>query len=306
MQPLQSKSHLPKCEIRDLPFRHSEWDYHNVGLGHRITELLVQKEFFGASEILTRGNADQFDEFCEKHPTYNPNYPQGIDADLDPNAGNALATAAYSGNSKLVQHIITFGKVNIDLGNVYGSTPLFFTAGCKNKKEAYLAAEMLINAGVDVNLETFDESWNQAAGFNLKTGTYIMYEDDFDRSKHDENDLYKERAECHFVTFCDTPLWEAAENTNNLPLVKLLLVNGGMIYRPLSKEGQAFLNKAVTELFEKSKLFLCGHQDSSSSLTLFPIELMTHIANFRTQLILTTIVQDELENVSSFERKVIS
>lgn len=177
---------------------------------------------------------------------------------------------------------------------------------------------MLINAGADVNLASKIETDRiMAADYEEPGKDTIDNLEGFECTRHyfidndvgvfskttfirvnKESDPYKGKVRSqyyhelkHFL--CDTPLWLAAEKSKNLPLVKLLLLNDGKIYRPLSKDGLDAVNGAIAQLFEKSKLLFCSNQDSSSLLAVLPKELVHGIASIINQLILTTMVKDE-------------
>lgn len=142
---------------------------------------------------------------------------------------NSLMLAAQCGNVDLVQHIIKLGnKSLLNLGDVHRRTALSHAITCDDQGKAFLISKLLIEGGIDINLADF---------FDTPPGDPVVL---------------------------STPLWRAAEDTNHLPLLQLLILNGGIIYRPLTLQGQRNVNFAIQQLFDKIKLTLIAEQDQGS------------------------------------------
>ena len=150
----------------------------------------------------------------------------------------ALGRTAFQGNVALIHHIVQKGgKDLLCLGNESGWTPLYCAANCLSTEKGFLAAKALLSLGAEINTATFLETFNQTEG-----GTPSMA----------------------------TPLWAAAVKTQNIKLVKLLLIHGGAIH-PDTEQGIIYpgteeerrlpltlINQAKAELTEdgeKWKLF---------------------------------------------------
>lgn len=67
----------------------------------------------------------EFDDYCVKNPDCNPIYTYGT-RKFRPNGGYLLHIAAFKGNSKLVQHIITLSNSCINQGDLSGRTQGLF------------------------------------------------------------------------------------------------------------------------------------------------------------------------------------
>lgn len=104
----------------------------------------------------------------------------------------ALGKAALYGNTPLIHHIVRKGGTHLlHLGDYVGRTPLHYSTHCQDREKGFLAAKALLSLGSNINTAPFSPT-------------------------SDDN--------------MTTPLWYAAVRTQNLKLVKLLLIYGGAIH----------------------------------------------------------------------------
>lgn len=165
---------------------------------------------------------NDFKKLCCIYPRYEIKY---CGLQMGP---HALSRAASVGNVDLIYHIVMKmegGRCLLNVGDggssLYGRTgwtPLYFATNCPNPKRGYKAAKALLTLGADPNIAT-----------NSNTILEKTYPPN------------------------STPLYNVAERTKNLKLVKLLLLHNAAINPPLSPEGEAFIARAKLELAEKAK-----------------------------------------------------
>lgn len=124
---------------------------------------------------------------------------------------NALGCAAYKGNEGLVRHIIETRdpKLDVNLGDEIGRTPLLLATICTKKVQALAIASLLIDAGANVNLAV-------------------------DR---DESEIPKGA----------TPVWFAAQS-GHYPLTRLLLEKGAIIPDCLTVKGRKIVDSVQNDI----------------------------------------------------------
>lgn len=163
---------------------------------------------------------DGFKAICKLNPEYNFIYCNG-------QGTNIFHVAAAKGNYKLILHLLDKGMGEIypsldelsklhrreirleDLVNYSDNgfrTPLYLCVQkCKDARMAYLTAKTLIDFGANVKLS------------GISCGIYCKVK---------------------------SPLWIAAEKTKNLPLIQLLILHGGIVHWPLTKNGKKNIKMA--------------------------------------------------------------
>lgn len=154
-----------------------------------ICENYSRPSFFsGACDVIKAINSnttpEQFEERRAQYPTYELSHGGRC-------GWNALGSAAYGGNIKLIEHLVQTEKRElIDRGNELGFTPLH-CAVINNQLEA---AEKLLELGANVNIAT--RSSCIASGGTPEGAT---------------------------------PLWSAVHKTDNIALIVLLMRHGAII-----------------------------------------------------------------------------
>lgn len=181
-------------------------------------------------------------------------------AGLNSQRSNILAIAATKGNFHLVTHIIknrlieTYPDEGMNIGNKYGWTPLFCVAYfCYDHSKALRTARELIRAGADVNIASSGNT--------------------------------REQRNCRPKRIRDgrTPLWAAAKITQNIALVKYLLVKGALEY---SHDRSKAVNKTIKKaeiLATNERIFLAGYfkkENYNSRLKILPPEIIRLILEF--------------------------
>ena len=177
-------------------------------------------------------------------------------------AWNALGKAAIEGNTPLIHHIVQKGgKQLLPLGNFFGWTPLYCAANCEDKKKGFLAAKALLFLGANINTATCTGCDDSNTGETPRLAT---------------------------------PLWAAAVKTQNIKLVKLLLIHGGAIH-PDTEEGIRYpneieerrpltlINPAKRELEQEAETRNCfqvfNHLAKTNKLPKTIIQLIFHYLN---------------------------
>jgi hypothetical protein len=169
-----------------------------------------------------------------------------------PTHGGAYGTtplfkAALKGNIQLITHIVTTGgSAHLHVGNLASCTPIFGALLCKNEDHALFATMKLYKLGAVLNTV-------------LSRGSFL------DGAKVEKG---------------TTLLWIAVEKTNNLKLIKFLLLckaSSGLVR--LSYRGAAKIGQATQKLFT-DKLPLLAHIDPKSPFSQLPKELLHHICSF--------------------------
>ncbi len=167
---------------------------------------------------------------------------------------NALGAASIQGNPELIRHIVQIGGNQLlSLGNSFGWTPLYCAANCEETEDGFLAAKELIRLGANLNLATSMCCGDSSKGDTLRGAT---------------------------------PHWAAAEKTQNLKLVKLLLKLGAVVPPDLSEEGQEIINavqRKIQQEREAKRLFLASYfkpENNESITQVLPYELVRDIFEF--------------------------
>lgn len=172
-------------------------------------------------------NIDKFEAFCEEHVTEH-RLKHGT---RDGETAMHVAASCFVANASLLKYLAIMSPKLLNLANHYGMTPLFHVILWPEKDAAKVCsvAKELINLGAKVNYMT---TLRHSKPYRPLDEDYTMIEAE------------------------ETVVSLAAEKTNNLKLIQLLILNGGVIYNCLSDQGQAKVNAAIQELFEKVKPLL--------------------------------------------------
>jgi hypothetical protein len=190
---------------------------------------------------------DQFDDIVKPFPSYK--IEEGGRC-----GWNALGRASVEGNPQLIHHIVQIGGSHLlKIGNTFGWTPLYCAANCKDKEDGFLAAKELIRLGADLNLATSTCCGDTTSG-DTPSGV--------------------------------TALWAAAEKTQNLKLIELLLMHGAASPPHLTEEKQEIittLQKEISLEREKRRLFLASYfkpENNESITKKLPQELVREVYDF--------------------------
>ena len=62
-----------------------------------------------------------------------------------------------------------------------------------------------------------------------------------------------------------------------MSILQILILSGGIVYKPLSCSAQKRIDKAVKQIFEKVRILLKMNHDQSCTFTLLPQELKDFI-----------------------------
>ncbi len=216
------------------PINKSDWD--KVEARNTVIKTDAGE---AVTDFITKTTTPQeFDEFCQRRPDYEPEQGGCFDPEYYPEVGTALKKAVRWENTKLAQHIIS--KQVVELGKTHllnmDSPMILLFAGYGNRKRGFKVAKLLIRAGAHVNLAV---------------------KSDFDGD---------------FVT-----VLQSAARLQNISSINMLIVNGALTYQPFTNEEHQNVKCALCLLFKRVKPLFQAMDDEKSCLRIFPNELLCKI-----------------------------
>lgn len=124
---------------------------------------------------------------------------------------NALCVAAAQGDEELIKHIVKIGGMHlVNLGSENGTTPLMYAANCKNPQLGFKAARTLMDLGASINMAK-----SRLDDWGPKEATALL----------------------------------CAIKMKNIPLIQLLICEGGVVRKELSNKKQNTVDEAMKKLF---------------------------------------------------------
>lgn len=176
----------------------------------------------------------EFSEFCGSN----------IGDLLKKSAFNALSRAAIKGNSALISHFVSIeGQSLLNQQNKDGLTPLFFCI----HKSTFREGELDIPVSKRAHLIIPTLICTLGGNVNLAISAAL-------------EETIRENA---------TPLSLAAEKTNNIDLIRMLLIHGAVVPPSLSKKGQERIAQAQAQIAQEItnyKFFLLAKEDRAFEL----------------------------------------